>query len=1550
MDNENNFNNGERMARSAFHLNDTAQRLQPNNLNNTPRKHQRKTPILPFTQNKVPTSHQFLYGEDPNIVYDDQMLNTSINCAKLFKNFDYTEYTKIKQKYKVTPYGLFTLTQNSKPVFVGDMKIQKFNKLGCLITPYLFYQISVANLRNLVKNYRDRFIDVSNMHYRGKVTSMLDLIHTLNNITSEEKTSLAKKYKLTAILQATTNNDRETSKIYDVLKTVNKKGKKDIEWNNDVILLDEVLKPGFLNNLTSSRVSDISKRFPPPQEDIYFNGLLTEYHQTLDLTDFIDSLYKENKELIDKELINENNLKDRQGLKLIQLNKFKEIIKQRTIYLINRNNKEKGVYFNIVLNYRTIKQTNTRELNKKLREYEDEIKQLQTEVTQADIDIARPTFIAKNLSDNTIKNQIIRERERKIKRLKKKMLEFEETVESPPIVDREITPMEESLRIIPYSLSLPVRKYTILRNVNIEKLNQFMNIEECLMDMINSTTSGDWGDADYSFLDYSSFSVEKIDINQSGGNMSTNYAKHSYSWGETHDYSTKTSKRNNGCFFQILNFWLKSFDSDKKEEDRESKPTYKALWQHIDFQLNTTTLVDNEGVSMDFIKQACTMLKICVNIYDKDANLLETNNLTGLRELDILFLTNTTGTEGHYQRITMFRNLNVETESQFSKQETKVDKINVYYDLETVNVDKGGKKTHHNTIGYSNSWCILNGEPKFNIDTKPKLNTQVHILDPMFRDLEKFAESYDRHVSFRMIAYNGSRFDHHILFQYLSAKFSIIQAPNRNVITKMVGFVKKTNSGNKIFIEVWDPCTFTVCSLKKAAKDFNLGMKYQKTECNHDTIQRHYNKHGDLTKFFDKQELIDIESYNKNDVLVLRKLCFSLSNEFDKIIDKLSNDDLRNISMYNCESISQFTHELFKTFNKNSTMNKVDAHLGNIGMEQGNDLEIIELDDNLSLYDDVKTKLKNTPKPLKTNSFEGDINKLRKLVEKQNNLNKGVQSKLPYGNIIGYRNTNFFDSGFYPEAVKEIELDIFIRDSLTGGRVSIHKDYTRRELVGGETKLTPITQEKVISKHRSFAMLDVVSLYPTCMIDNLYPIGGYTFSLKDTERAKKLAEKNLNEEVDILEPNPVDIYNEDIEDIDRFSGVVDNEFIDLDTYVKSFCDKSCPKLGLWECKVTYELNKFSHGPLPKKIKEKTRLGTLKWDEPFNEEIIVLSRQQINDLKEMGATLELTGKFVAWDYASPIFKQFLTIIKSIKEGQDKLKEDKSLDYSPALRAIGKLLMNGLSGKMCQRNFTEKLKYFSIKEFSKTIDYIKKQESNDIEISVVSNNGIYVKSTKNSIDAYTNPYPAHIGHMIYSNSRSLMWNQFYKRCQVFYSDTDSALIEISDLGKIDNLYIDNGDFNSAKEETKQELTKYPIKNTKQLGMNEIEFLDISYAILLAPKTYLLMREPIGMNGTPIEYLKNIIKARAKGIRGCDNVVISDTKIGKLYSTKADANVADYLNEKELSDIKEDDPVYTENTYKFFSSVLQGEDVRIQTWQFRKNFKQGLLHYTEIEKKFD
>ena len=439
-------------------------------------------------------------------------------------------------------------------------------------------------------------------------------------------------------------------------------------------------------------------------------------------------------------------------------------------------------------------------------------------------------------------------------------------------------------------------------------------------------------------------------------------------------------------------------------------------------------------------------------------------------------------------------------------------------------------------------------------------------------------------------------------------------------------------------------------------------------------------------------------------------------------------------------------------------------------------------------------------------------------------------------------------------SVESYELDSVVRSAIIGGRVEgIVGDHTLPE---------------------GFKMFDVVSLYPTVMQKYSYPIGKEQVITNAETAGQCLANYDFiglywveYDQSPMQTPHP-------ILPVKKENGCLDWSWEGVRA--------AGPK----------------HAILPDvTIRDLHAAGArINWSNPEGRRVVALYNQ-----------VPIYG--IVWVRSVPgtLFNEYVEKYSNIKKEEDR-KKAQGLPFNAALREMSKLMLNSLSGKMSQRNFTKQSKFWTKENALR--NFIENNLDNEPTPFIVSKNAAFTVSKKTPEQSYKNSHPSQIGVFIYAYARSYMWHLFFSRMKVWYSDTDSAIISSNDVRLLAERLI-------------------VTRNNKQFGMLEEETAP-SRVIVIAPKTYLLLKN---VTNKPSEFSANggkqvvldelllwlVEKVRMKGVRDSDKWETPNRETTPINS--------DYL--------------------RFYKHFLIHQTVTVHTWTFRNVVREGRLERRELIK---
>jgi len=456
-------------------------------------------------------------------------------------------------------------------------------------------------------------------------------------------------------------------------------------------------------------------------------------------------------------------------------------------------------------------------------------------------------------------------------------------------------------------IKMPIFKGNIVDYENI-KFN--LSLEQQMVSL-----GSDSFQKDAAVLDTTRFFIQTIDIiaGETGGapknedletyNMCINQkrkdVRNGYlSWCDLVDYPSKK----NGCFFKILSSLFKNnvkglnIPEIYYNNDYISKHhNYLTLWKNLSPDNYESEINVNVGILI------CSKLNIKLVVYNLDGSIFRSSSIE-----KPVYTINMILHDNHYTLITNFRDID-DTKFNWSsrnishtekKKKEQMDVVMTYYDLETVFNKKHCEQS--NLRPYSLSYKLSD---KNDVVFVMNHTANINIFNDLFIELSK-----RRNTRFIFVAYNGSGFDHHFLFNYLVLKkYEIIfdgdnigsTAPNANNIIYNMLFKISNIFGEYNILQVWDPYLYLHTSLDVAAKDFKLSNN--KKAFDHDLVQSEYEKGEESFKdFLNEPNFYNkLKEYNEYDVIVLEELTNKLIESVTVVTEIRRNDILKSPTLPN---------------------------------------------------------------------------------------------------------------------------------------------------------------------------------------------------------------------------------------------------------------------------------------------------------------------------------------------------------------------------------------------------------------------------------------------------------------------------------------------------------------------------------------------------------------------------------------------------------------------------------------------------------------------------
>ena len=331
-----------------------------------------------------------------------------------------------------------------------------------------------------------------------------------------------------------------------------------------------------------------------------------------------------------------------------------------------------------------------------------------------------------------------------------------------------------------------------------------------------------------------------------------------------------------------------------------------------------------------------------------------------------------------------------------------------------------------------------------------------------------------------------------------------------------------------------------------------------------------------------------------------------------------------------------------------------------------------------------------------------------------------------------------------------------------------------------------------------------------------------------------------------------------------------------DTYVPN-------KLGIYNCKILYQKNPVI---IPKKEKDRP----LNWFWLGEIEECVLSTVEIDCLrKHFGFDCLEVYDGLYWEHSTDqIFKTHIDKWMKVKKDQDVLKNTGSPEYNNCMRELAKKMLHTPFGKTIQ-NVIDKGFYVSTST-NYTRKIIQKElKKNDYDFTYLDTGIEFLEGPLKEIK-YEYVKPQQLGVFILAYARCKMYEEVFSKTQVYYSDTDSALVLKSELKKLS----ENGE----------------LKIGNGLGEYELEMDDITQFWSVQPKFYQLKNKNgkikmrlkgISKNSTWKYVIDKEIKIEKKGVdEECFDYIIQDHK-NIIFTTGVFKHVKNELALKYVKDFE-------------------------------------------------
>ena len=359
---------------------------------------------------------------------------------------------------------------------------------------------------------------------------------------------------------------------------------------------------------------------------------------------------------------------------------------------------------------------------------------------------------------------------------------------------------------------------------------------------------------------------------------------------------------------------------------------------------------------------------------------------------------------------------------------------------------------------------------------------------------------------------------------------------------------------------------------------------------------------------------------------------------------------------------------------------------------------------------------------------------------------------------------------------------------------------------------------------KSFVLLDIVSLYPSRMKSCSFPYG-----------EEMLANK------------------EDGERIIASNEYVSRFYVDL-----------------------YQPNKILLG-------SRKEDGRLDWtDKSRDQKNVFLNSEMIRYLREEGCIVTVVGLGVYWRATTECYSSFVEKFSDLKIEEDRLISEGG--GSKSKRTIIKLIMNSLSGKPLQKHYKKETRMW--RSGKKTFgEFIAEDGRELVDFHMIGPYSAFAEFSVAEAEWYKRAKPSQLGDFIYSHSRIHMNRLLFSKYHIYYSDTDSAIVDYSNY---------------------EDLIKRGVVGN-ELGKLKLEY-KFNRLIVLCPKMYLCLMD------------NEIVKKSIKGVRESDS-----------WCEKKDGEYK---------------PIES-SLIEFFESMLRNKKCYVKTWSFFNDVSNlNIVHRTQTK----
>lgn len=404
-------------------------------------------------------------------------------------------------------------------------------------------------------------------------------------------------------------------------------------------------------------------------------------------------------------------------------------------------------------------------------------------------------------------------------------------------------------------------------------------------------------------LDISKFKIQRLRLEAIGGNnlflqsLSKDKTVHVMNWCKLYSYNVNSD----ACFWKVLSEGLKNLNMTPS-----GVKTYRSLRKYVLASMNVDIPM---RVSFQHIVDVCNHLRLTVAIHNADdGTIYRTTSTDGMVMLRVAYSNSTS----HYYHVIDYIGQGVIRSSKVVRRGNEYRKhvnVSVYYDIESVNIVS--TDPFNNVRPYALSYKIVEEsmyDKELDVYTwiEPTIvrenviildSPNICIFSELMVDLRKVGERYDDDVKmiYTCIAYNGSRFDHVMLYRYLMTTgfYCILPPMTGGMILNMMFVLFRSG---RYILKVWDPYRFTMTSLKNVCKSYRIDNG--KLDLDHNAAQRAYEQ-GRLKSWLNDNRRM-VERYSKRDVDVLHE-----------IVDRLRSNDIFGDTIMESPTIASFCYDMW---------------------------------------------------------------------------------------------------------------------------------------------------------------------------------------------------------------------------------------------------------------------------------------------------------------------------------------------------------------------------------------------------------------------------------------------------------------------------------------------------------------------------------------------------------------------------------------------------------------------------------------------------------------